>query len=255
MRDRVADPPHRGDAAHRDGDLGAVQRRLLPLAFARLARAIAVSREIAAQFHDDLGIPGAKIALIPNGVPEAPAVRIRPHPSPLRVGGLGRLTPQKGFDVLIEAVGALRDEGVAAEAVIAGDGPERPALERLAADLPVAFPGWVSDSGAFLAGLDVFCLPSRWEGLPFALLEAMMRGLPCVCTPVGDIAGAVADACVLVEPNDPVALTRALAELSRDTARRRALGGAARERARANHSVERMAAATAAVYDEVVRRR
>jgi glycosyltransferase involved in cell wall biosynthesis len=231
------------------------QRRLLPLAFARVAQVIAVSEEIAAQVHDDLRLPAAKLAVIPNGVPEAPAITIRESPSPLRVGGLGRLTGQKGFDVLIDAIARLRSDGLAVEAVIGGEGPERPVLERLAGGLPVALPGWVSDPGPFLSGLDVFCLPSRWEGLPFALLEAMVRGLPCVCTPVGDVASAVGDSCVLVAPDDPGQLADALRELALDSGRRRALGAAARERALARHSVGRMVELTAAVYDEVARRR
>ena len=170
--------------------------------------------------------------MIPNGVPEAPAVTIRESPVPLRVGGLGRLTGQKGFDMSPHR----RDRPAPGRRAgrRGGDrrrGTERPVLERAARGLPVAFPGWVREPGPFSSGLDVFCLPSRWEGLPFALLEAMVRGLPCVCTPVGDVAAAVGDSCVRAAPDDPGQLADALRELAVDSGRRQALGAAARERA------------------------
>jgi glycosyltransferase involved in cell wall biosynthesis len=115
----------------------------------------------------------------------------------------------------------------------------------------VKLQGW-AERGAFLRGLDVFCLPSRWEGLPFALLEAMMRGLPCVCTDVGDVADAAGDACLIVAPEDPRRLADALRTLATSPARRRELGAAARERVRRDHSATAMVRATAAIYDEVL---
>ncbi len=114
--------------------------------------------------------------MVANGVDERPAVA--PRDGPLRVGGVGRLTAQKGFDVLIEAVRRLAGEGMAVEAVIAGDGPDRAALAAAADGLPVELPGFVDDVPAFHRELAAFCLPSRWEGLPFALLEAMRAAFP-----------------------------------------------------------------------------
>src|SRR5581483_6078737 len=99
------------------------------------------------------------------------------------------------------------------EVVIAGDGPERDTLAGLAQGLPVELPGFVQDVPALLAGLDVFCLTSRLEGLPFALLEAMMAGLPCVASDVGDVADALGGAGVVVRPGDVEALAAALARL------------------------------------------
>src|SRR3712207_9265260 len=77
--------------------------------------------------------------------------------------------------------------------------------------------GWVEDRRAFLAGLDVFCLPSRSEALPLALLEAMAEGLPCVATDVGDVARRVGGAVEGVPPEDP----GALAEIGRAAGRGR----------------------------------
>ena len=72
---------------------------------------IAVSEEITAQIRDDLRLPAAKVTVIPNGVPEAPAATIRESPVPLRVGGLRHLTGQKGYDVLIDAITRLPATG------------------------------------------------------------------------------------------------------------------------------------------------
>ena len=229
-----------------------VQRLILRAAFSRLSRVIAVSGEIEQQLHDELRVGSRRTTVIANGVEEAPPVTVRPTPHPLRVGGLGRLTRQKGFDVLVDAVRLLTEDDRELEVVIAGEGPERPQLEAAAAGLPIAFPGRVADPGAFLSTLDVFCLPSRWEGLPFALLEAMVRGLPCIASPVGDIADAVADAADLVAPEDAHALAVALATLEDSADRRRALGAAARARVLTRHSVAGMVAHTEAVYDEAL---
>lgn len=229
-----------------------VQRLILRASFGRLRRAIAVSEEIQCQLRGELGVAARRTKVVPNGVAEAPMVTVRPAARPLRVGGLGRLTRQKGFDVLIEAARLVVADGVELDVVIAGEGPDRAALEAAAIGLPVALPGWAADPGRFLSSLDVFCLPSRWEGLPFALLEAMVRGLPCVASPVGDIAGAAAGACELVAPDDPAALAAALAALAASPDRRRALGAAARERALAQHSLARMVTETEAVYDEAL---
>jgi glycosyltransferase involved in cell wall biosynthesis len=230
----------------------AAHRIILPMIFGRLDRLIAVSQEIASQLHDELRISESRLRVIANGVPETSAVTLREAPKPLRVGGLGRLTRQKGFDVLIEAVARLHADGVPIEAVIGGDGPELEPLARAAEGLPVHFPGWSNDTTRFLSQLDVFCLSSRWEGLPFSLLEAMMLGLPCVTTTVGDVPAATAGVGVLVGPEDPAALARELRALSGSYARRRALGTAAHERARTHFSVGQMVQSTMSVYDELL---
>jgi glycosyltransferase involved in cell wall biosynthesis len=110
------------------------------------------------------------------------------------------------------------------------DGAE---LARRGRDLPVRWHGFVSDVPAFLGELDLFCLPSRREAMPLALLEAMAAGLPCIATDVGAVRASVGDAAVVVPPADPAALAAALAELLADPDRRQELG----RRARA-HAVE-----------------
>jgi len=229
-------------------------RRLRAL-YARLHRAIAVSQRTRAQLCDELGVAPQRIEVVPNGVEvRAPTVpRDVPSGGALRIAALGRLVPQKGFDVLVEAVRLLQRDGVRVEVRIAGDGAERAALEAAAGDLAVHIVPFVDDPDAFLRDADAFCLPSRDEGLPFALLEAMMLGLPCVATDVGDVAVALQDdAGVVVPPEDPGALAAALRGLWADPQRRRALAAAARTRAVSVYSVDNMVARTAAVYDEVL---
>lgn len=232
---------------------GRGHRALIGRLYRRARATIAVSREIASQLEDELGVSPRAIRVVRNGVEPGRAARARDAAAPVRVGALGRLTRQKGFDLLVEAIRALRAGKIDVEAVVAGCGPERAALERQAAGAPVRFAGFVEDVPSFLEDLDVFCLPSRGEGLPFALLEAMSQGLPCVAARVGDVADAVGSAGILVAPEDVEALTAALREIALSAARRRELGAAARSRVRDRHSVDAMVAATAAVYDEALR--
>ena len=223
------------------------QTRIMGLAYRRLARLIAVSEETRRQLCGELGLPEHLVQVVANGVDERPAVA--PRDGPLRVGGVGRLTAQKGFDVLIEAVRRLAGEGVAVEAVIAGDGPDRAALAAAADGLPVELPGFVDDIPAFHRELGAFCLPSRWEGLPFALLEAMMSGLPCVASDVGDVRLALDGAGAVIPADDPGALAEALRELAGSASLRRERGAAAHRRALERFTTASMVAETARVYD------
>lgn len=240
---------------HLPAPIGSARHRtVLRLVYRRLRRVIAVSQHTRAQLIDELHVPPGNVPVVANGVEYNDAVAIRDAAQPMRIAAMGRLTEQKGFDLLIEAVRILQRDGITVNARIAGDGPELERLQRLAGGTPVRFVPFVTDVSAFLGSSDVFCLPSRWEGLPFALLEAMMRGLPCVATDVGDVATTVGDAGVIVPARDAGALAAALLALTREPARRRELGAAAHRRAAAEYSVDRMVARTVAVYDEVIRR-
>jgi glycosyltransferase involved in cell wall biosynthesis len=237
---------------HLPGDAGGGPRRAeLAGRYARLAAALAPASGAAAQLTGDLGMDPARVHVVPNGVavpadPAGPAGRAVP-----RIGALGRLTAQKGFDVLLAAVRALAGDGVPFEVVVGGEGRDGAALRAAAAGLPVAFPGFVTDVRGFLAGLDVFCLSSRREAMPLVLLEAMAEGLPCVATDVGDVRTAVGGDAVVVPPEDAGALAGALRGLLADPARRRALGAGARARAVRDLDAGLMARRTAAVLDGV----
>ena len=129
-----------------------------------------------------------------------------------RLGVVGRLSHEKGVDVFLEAAAALASRGVGFSAAIIGDGPARSALEAQARDLGIQdrvhFLGWVPVTPATYRELDVVVLPSRSEGLPNVLLEAVAENRPTVATTVGGIPDVVGNsaAAVLVPSESPEAL-------------------------------------------------
>jgi glycosyltransferase involved in cell wall biosynthesis len=157
---------------------------------------------------------------------------------------------EKAFDVLLDAVGLL-DPVPPVHLQIGGDGPERAALESRARGLPVTFLGDVVDTTAFLSELDVFCLSSRREALPFALLESMAMGVPCIATDVGQIRNALGSALLVVPSEKPQALASALQYLAANPAARESLGVQGRALITSSFDVRTMAASTMQLYEEV----
>jgi glycosyltransferase involved in cell wall biosynthesis len=209
------------------------------------------ARRGAEQVRRELGVPAERVHVVPNGV-DVPATSAGPAGSAVpRIGALGRLTAQKGFDVLLDAVRLLTPRSPAFEVVVGGEGRNGAALHAAAAGLPVTFAGFVEDTRGFLRGLDVFCLSSRREAMPLVLLEAMSEGLPCVATDVGDVRTAVGDAAVVVPPGDAGALAAALRPLVEDRALGRDLGVRARRRAERAFDAELMADRTYTELDRV----
>lgn len=235
---------------HLDGDIGrGGERADLAALFAGLAAVLTPSSRVRRQLTGGLGVPPARVHLVPNGVdvPQHPAGPAgRPVP---RVGALGRLTAQKGFDVLVDAVRLLASRGRSLEAVVGGAGRDGEALRAASAGLPVTFCGFVEDARGFLAGLDVFCLSSRREALPLVLLEAMAEGLPCVATDVGDVRRAAGKSVVVVPPENASALADALGGLLTDAGLRRDLGQGARRLAVRSHDADLMAWRTFGLLD------
>ena len=166
----------------------------------------------------------------------------------------GRLAPQKGFTTLIEAARAWQDLSPAPRLAIAGSGPLRDELAAAAAPLgdAVVLLGQRGDVPALLAAATVFVLPSRWEGQPLILAEALRAGRPIVATRAGgtpDLTGD--DAALLVPPDDPAALAAAVRRVLTDGALATRLAEAAQDRARTLPSVNQATEAALAVYREV----
>jgi glycosyltransferase involved in cell wall biosynthesis len=168
---------------------------------------------------------------------------------------LGRLYPEKGADVLIRAIRGRTERRSAppATCLIAGDGPERPRLEALAAGHPVEFAGFVDGAAKadLLARATAVVVPSRWyENAPMAILEAFAAGTPVVASRIGGIPEMVRDGVegLLVEPGDAGDLARALDRLLGDATLRRRLGRQARETAARAHAPERYVADLERVY-------
>jgi len=214
---------------HLSGDIGegAGQEALAAL-YGGLSELLTPSEAGARQVRESLREPIGGVVVTCNGVD----IPKRPHgPAghrPPRIGVHARLTRQKGIDVLLEAVRELVHKGRRLELCVAGRGRDEAALRRAASGLPVRFLGWVTEPRRFLAGLDVFCQPSRHEALPLALLEAMAEGLPCVSTDVGDVRARLGHAVCLVPREDPRALAAALGRLLDDADGRSRLAEAGR---------------------------
>jgi glycosyltransferase involved in cell wall biosynthesis len=154
---------------------------------------------------------------------------------PLAIVCVARLEQYKGIDVLLRALALVQSRGSAVTALILGDGAERAALEALARSLDlrhVEFVGAVPPeavSPALLAA-DLMVLPSRGEGLPLAIVEAMAHGRPVLATRVGGNAEVVVEGVtgLLVDPERPYALADAIVELAASPERLQAMGAAAR---------------------------
>jgi glycosyltransferase involved in cell wall biosynthesis len=162
------------------------------------------------------------------------------------VSWLGRMTGIKRVDDLLRAFAELRGRGVDAVHLLLGDGPDRPELETLAAELgigdAVRFTGFRADVGSIYHASDVVALSSANEGTPVSLIEALAAGCPVVTTDVGGAFDVVDEgrAGVLVPFGDLRAFADALEDLARSPGRRRELGEAGRRHVLARYSVERL---------------
>jgi glycosyltransferase involved in cell wall biosynthesis len=183
------------------------------------------------------GLDPARVDVVPNPAPEVPA-----HPSradaraTLRIeafalGVAGRLTAQKALGDTLEALARVPD----VELLVLGEGPERTALERRAAELGVSGrvrflgAGTRADVIALFRAVDAALLTSAWENLPHTLLEALAAGTPVIATAVGGIPEVVRDGenGLLVPPGDVDAIASAIDRLARDDALRASLAAAA----------------------------
>jgi GalNAc-alpha-(1->4)-GalNAc-alpha-(1->3)-diNAcBac-PP-undecaprenol alpha-1,4-N-acetyl-D-galactosaminyltransferase len=215
-----------------------VWARLRLLTYKRARRIVLLSARDAGFFPPRLR---RRIAVIPNPfVPPPPASAESPaHAEATQQPALiavGRLHRDKGFDILLEAFSLLGDEHPEWRLTVLGEGEERGHLETLRDELHlggrVSFPGRVKDPYPFMRRATLFVLPSRAEGFPLALCEALACGLPAVCT---DCAGGVRDIVqdgvngVLVPVGDATALARALKRLMTDESERRRLARRAPE--------------------------
>ncbi len=191
----------------------------------------------------------------------AAAARLREE-GPVTVACVGRLVPEKGQSLLIEAVGAMRDAGVDVRLVLVGDGPQRESLERLVDSSGlrdgVVFRGAVAHTEVerILHEADIFCLPSFAEGVPIVLMEAMAMELPVVACQVMGIPELIEDGLTgrLVRPGSRGDLIRALSALAADPDRRAGLGRAARERVAAQFDLTANVAQLREVYAEYLGR-
>ena len=247
---------------------GPLQRRLYQVTEARLARrterVIAVSESEAETFRRSGVVAPERVRLVPNGIDPARFDGV--EPADLRALGLdpgrptaaviGLVYAAKGQDLALEALAAADLGELQLLVVGPGDGAR---LEHRARELGLAervrFTGARKDVPELLAALDFLVLPSRWEGMPYIVMEAMASGLPVVATPVDGARELIlpGETGLLAEAIDAGALRTALREalaLSREE--RAAMGRAGRARVCAEFDAERMVRGLIEVYAELV---
>ena len=175
------------------------------------------------------GVPAKNCILLENGIDATEYARTRSASEAKAalglptagfvIGGVGRLSPEKGFDVLVRSLHALVARGLDARVVIVGEGDARPDLERLAAEIGLSdrvhLVGWQADVRGYFEAMDVFALSSLREGLPNVVLEAMAMEAPVVSTRVNGVPRLIQDGRngFLVDAGDINGLTAALANL------------------------------------------
>jgi glycosyltransferase involved in cell wall biosynthesis len=168
---------------------------------------------------------------------------------------VGRLAPQKDFAVLIAAARAWQSRTPKPRLVIAGAGPLESDLRSQAAaqSVDVEFPGRVGDVPELLQRADVFVVPSRWEGQPLVLQEALRAGAPIVATRTGGIPDLTGDdAALLVPPGDPAALAEAIARVLTDPALSIRLRASATQRAETLPTEDDAVAAVLHAYERAL---
>jgi len=193
------------------------------------ADGIIVTSDEMGEVAHDMGMPQDRVFLLPNfldRMPLPPATKIR---TPQVIGSLGRLVPRKGFEDLLKACHILNTTNAPVQMILGGDGPDRHALEELAAKLQidVNFSGWISSSEKFdfFENIDIFVCPSRAEPFGYIYLEAMCAGVPIVTT---DTVGArfiftPGEDAYIVEQDDIGELAKMIRKLLSNTAERRKL--------------------------------
>ena len=240
----------------------ASERRAAGMAHALIAVGKAVEEHL---LKMGVGTP-EQFRVIPNGIdlewfesegewsrPEG----LRGHPL---IGCVCSLTREKGVDVLLQAIGRLVGRYPELQVCVVGDGPLRADLEHEARELGIGervmFVGITADVRPWLAASDLFVLPSRSEGTPRALLEAMAMGTAVVATRTGGTPEIVEDGVsgMLVEAEDASGLGRGIGGMLDDAARRQALGEGGQQRVRLSFGLAGMVDGVAALYEECLER-
>jgi glycosyltransferase involved in cell wall biosynthesis len=233
----------------------------------RTTRLVGNSASVA-EFYKGLGVPSGKITVIPNGIeiPDAPPPdrdRLLGElqiPAGSRViGFVGRLARQKRVKDLIWAMQLLQQLTDRVYLLLVGEGPERNDLIALARHVGcehlIRFAGYREDAAKLIALCQVFWLGSEFEGMSNSVMEAMAAGVPVVATDIPPNRELVVDGETgfLVRVGDSVGMAQFTDRILADPSLGQRLGAAGRERMRSQFSIERMVAAHADLYREVLR--
>lgn len=236
----------------------------------RFSHIVAVSVDVKNELLSH-GIADGRLSLIPNGIniqrfshdchewqmPE----EITLKPGGKYVGTIGRLSREKGQDVLIEAAKLVLDVEPHTQFIIVGDGPYKTELMNRVHSLGlqdrVVFTGICNTIPEIMSFFDLFVLPSRTEGLPMVLLEAMAAHKAVVATDVGDVASVITNnkSGVLIEPENAAVMGEAIVDLLQSQTKRQYLAGNAFNKVKREFSSAVMAQRYAELYEKIYRER
>jgi len=237
-------------------------------AIRRLETVVAVSSKIL--YHPLIKLFGINPVVISNGIRELEFLRtdfetVFPEvaqrcSSGFNIISIGRLSPEKGFDILIHALGLLTKRVGTVNLIIIGEGKEKGQLQELARRMGfgdrVFFLGYQHEASRFIPFFDAFVISSHTEGLPITLLEAMQSGTPIIATRVGEIPHVLEDGRCgeLTHPGRIDGLAIALEQVCRDKCRAQKKAVRARQRVSEEYGVDRMADAYLKQYSMLVSR-
>lgn len=212
--------------------------------YSRYYKIICVSKQVQVALVEWLPNLQRKSVVITNGVP-VPDLSNRSSIKKYDVLFAGRLTKAKGVDILLKAIEILKEKyQKEIKAAIVGKGYLEEELKGLVKELgigeEVEFLGVRRDIEGLMESTQVFVLPSRWEGLPLTILEAMSSGVSIIATRVGGIPEVIEHEKegILISPEDPTALARAISELLKDKELRVKLGINAYKKVKEKYSIE-----------------
>lgn len=229
---------------------------------------IAVSESCRRFLIEAEGLPSGKITLVPNAIDTAhyaPGFFERDEArrelglgrDDLVVAGVGRLNPQKNFGLFLEILAGLHERFPRLRGILAGTGPEEAMLreqtQALGLNGLVQFAGYLPDTRKVYAATDVLLMPSRFEGLPMTLLEAMASAVPVVASALDGMAEVIHEGedGFLCPPGETATFQPAVADLLQDATLRERIGQAARQTVMARYGAPRMIQQIEAIYQQL----
>ena len=214
------------------------------------------------------GINSNKIEVIYNGIDQVCSIAKTPNnirqelnidPNILIVGSVARLSKQKGLSYLIDAVAKLKSDTQKMIFLVIGDGPDKDEFVKYAklkgVDDMICFLGFKDNARSYLKAFDLFILPSIYEGLPIAIIEAMMESKPIIATSAGAVNEMLVngETGLIIPSKNPDAIVKSVKELIADPHRRHVMGEKARQTAKEKFNIGIMAKKTFGLYEELLK--
>ncbi|MBU0476961.1 glycosyltransferase [bacterium] len=223
---------------------------------------ICVSKGVKNFTIEKAGIPEHKLKIVENGIPDSFLDAVTSYRNKkahsLIVGTVARLSEQKGIEYLLYASERVIKQFPDITFIIAGKGPLASQLEELSGKLNISrnvkFIGFRKDIPELLSVIDIFVLPSLWEGMPNVVLEAMAAGKPAIATDTGGSKDIIDNNIngVLVEPENSEALAEAILKLLKNPDERERLGKAAEQRVKEKFPIDKMVSKTEQIYTRLL---